>query len=230
MESSVLAWLSATLFAYLIGSVPTGIIIGKVMGVDVRSQGSGSAGATNVARTVGPQAGILSLVLDLSKGAGVVFLTVSFAEQPLPYFGDGPISLHVPLAGVFAVIGHTWPVWTKFKGGRGVATGLGALFVISPWGGLAALIGVSVAVITRYISAGSLIGTWTSTLTIVGLVASAYYGLEYLAFAVPVTVILSWRHRENIRRLVKGEEKPLFSEDEKGKSHKETDNLEDCTP
>ncbi len=204
-------WIYATVFAYFIGSIPFGMIIGKLIGrTNVRNYGSKSIGATNVARTLGLKLGLIVLVLDLSKGASAVVLSSYFTGLPLPLFSSNPISLQVALAGVFVAIGHCWPIWTNFKGGKGIAPGLGALFVVSPLGGLVSTSGILTAGLTGWISLGSLIGAWLSGLTIIALVIFGYYNVAYLAFAIPTLIILTFRHSSNIQRLIKGQEKPLF--------------------
>src|ERR1700741_2575834 len=112
------------LAAYLLGSIPFGLLLAKLLaGSDIRKSGSGNIGATNVARVVGPAAGILTLVLDVAKGAAAVWLAGRFTEQS---------STAMPLAAVVALLGHCFPVWLKFKGGKGVATALGVFLMLSP--------------------------------------------------------------------------------------------------
>ncbi len=206
----VWTWVFAIPISYALGSIPSGIIAGRLLaGVDIRSYGSRSSGATNMARTLGSRAGILVLVLDLAKGAGAIFLTAFFSGEDLLVTSFDDMTLPIALSGTMAVIGHLWPIWVKFKGGKGVATGLGALFVISPFGGIAALIGISVAIVTRYVSLGSLIGTWLSSLTIIGLIIAGFHDITYLVFSIPVTILITWRHRENIKRIITRTEKPL---------------------
>ena len=140
--------------AYFIGAIPFGVIIGRVFrGVDIRSYGSGGSGATNVNRTLGPVAGGAVLAADVGKGLVVAALARWAVE------GDAWL---IAAAGTTAVIGHMFPVYIKFKGGKGVATGLGALAVISPIAAVIALSGVGIAAITRYVSLGSIIGSGLS--------------------------------------------------------------------
>lgn len=193
--------------AYLIGAIPFGVIIGRVFrGVDIRSYGSGGSGATNVNRTLGPIAGGAVLVADVGKGLVVAGLA--------RYAFDGDPWL-IAAAGTTAVLGHMFPVYIQFKGGKGVATGLGALAVISPISAGIALTGVLVAAITRYVSLGSIIGSGLSLglLFIFSLFELNIFGWQhdvwYLLFAVPVPIMIIWSHRKNVDRLAKGDESKL---------------------
>src|SRR5262250_3878063 len=122
--------------AYLLGSIPFGLMLTKIFGgKDVRKSGSGNIGATNVARVAGPAAGILTLLLDAAKGAVAVWLGARFSEQS---------AAALMLAGAAALVGHCFPVWLKFKGGKGVATALGVFLMLAP---LAALGGVAVFIV-----------------------------------------------------------------------------------
>ena len=193
--------------AYFIGAIPTGVIAGRLWrGVDIRSYGSGGSGATNVARTLGPRAGAAVLASDIAKGA----IVPAFAR----YVVSGDAWL-VALAGTVVVLGHMFPVYIRFKGGKGVAAGIGALFIISPIAGPIVLIGVAVAALTRFVSLGSILG---SSLSLGGLaVLSAFelnvlgiqHDLWYLLFAIPVGLLILWRHQPNIDRLAKGDESRL---------------------
>ena len=193
--------------AYFIGAIPFGVIIGKVFrGVDIRSYGSGGSGATNVNRTLGAKAGGAVLAADVGKGVVVTLI----ARLAL----DGEAWV-VAAAGTTAVLGHMFPIYIRFKGGKGVATGLGALAVISPISAVIALSGVGIAAITRYVSLGSILGSGLSLgllfifsvfeLTILGW----DHDLWYLLFAVPVPILIIWSHRSNVDRLAKGDESKL---------------------
>lgn len=193
--------------AYFIGAIPFGVIIGKVFrGIDIRSYGSGGSGATNVNRTLGPYAGAGVLAADVGKGL-VVTLIAHFAL-------DGE-SWIVASAGTTGVLGHMFPVYIRFKGGKGVATGLGALAVISPISAAIALSGVLIAAITKYVSLGSILGTG---LSLGLLIMFSAFGLTilgwehdpwYLLFAIPVPIFIFWSHRSNVDRLAKGDESKL---------------------
>jgi glycerol-3-phosphate acyltransferase PlsY len=195
--------------AYFVGAIPFGVIIGRVFrGVDIRNYGSGGSGATNVNRTLGPVAGGAVLAVDVSKGLVVVALARWAVE------GDAWL---IAAAGTTAVLGHMFPVYIKFKGGKGVATGLGALAVISPIAAVIALSGVGIAVITRYVSLGSIIGGGLSLglLIIFSIfeltILDWEHDIWYLLFAVPVSIFIFWSHRSNVDRLAKGGESKLDS-------------------
>ena len=193
--------------AYLVGAIPFGVIIGRVFrGVNIRSYGSGGSGATNVNRTLGPYAGAVVLASDVGKGL-IVTAIARYAVE-----GDAWL---IAAAGTIAVLGHMFPVYIRFKGGKGVATGLGALAVISPISAAIALSGVAIAAITRYVSLGSVIGAGLSQglLIIFSIFDLTIFGWEhdawYLLFAVPVLISIIWSHRKNVDRLAKGDESKL---------------------
>ena len=183
-------------FAYLLGSIPTGYILGKLSGVDVRQTGSGNVGATNVARAVGKWQGVVTLLADAAKGMIPVAIGLWLNLQP---------EAIAAIAGA-AFLGHLFPVFLKFRGGKGVATGLGALLVIAPLATFA-LLGVFVAVVlpTRLVSLSSIIAAAMAPLAL------------WIFFQPPAIVLLGgflaamiiWRHRGNIQRLIAGTE-PRF--------------------
>src|SRR6202165_978790 len=141
-----LAWIPVA--AYLIGSIPFGIILAKLFGgVDVRKAGSGNIGATNVARVAGPLPGILTLVLDGLKGVATVWLSARFTNDS---------ALWMTIAGLFALLGHCFPVWLRFRGGKGVATAAG-MFLALCWPAALGAIGIFILVVlfSRFVSLGS---------------------------------------------------------------------------
>ena len=193
--------------AYFIGAIPFGVIIGRLWrGVDIRSYGSGGSGATNANRTLGARAGAAVLISDVSKGIVVA------AIARWVVVGDGWL---IASAGTIAVLGHMFPVYIKFKGGKGVSTGLGALAVISPIAAAIALSGVGIVVVTKYVSLGSIIGSSLSLglLVIFSAFELSIFGwdhdLWYLLFAIPVPILILWSHQSNIERLAKGDESKL---------------------
>ena len=197
------SWIIALAAAYLLGSVPFGVIISRfVRGVDVRSVVSGSTGATNVMRTSGTKAGVAALLLDGGKGAVAVLIARQLA--------DGQPHLVEALAGLLVIMGHNWPLFTRFKGGKGVAAGWAALTVISPWASLASSIAIPVVAGTRYVSLGSIVGTASGLIFLtVQVVAFDYGELTYLVYVFTGGPLVLWRHSANIKRLLKGEENKL---------------------
>ena len=195
--TDALAWALAIPLGYLIGAIPTGYLIGRMWrGIDIRKYGSGGTGFTNVMRTLGKPAAFTVLAVDVAKGS-IPVLIVGFATD---------VEIIRACAGSVAVIGHVYPVYTKFAGGRGVATAFGALVVLSPIAGGLAATGLLVVAVTRYVSAGSLIGTAIATGTMVVLVILDHHELGLLVFAIAIAIFIPIRHAGNIERLVRGEE------------------------
>ena len=194
------------LLGYLSGSVPFGVLVTRwLRGVDVRQGGSGNIGATNVTRVAGKKLGAVVLLLDALKGLVPVVLVKAFGEP----FGLGDST--VALAGLAAFLGHLYPVFFGFKGGKGVATALGVLLGISGWLGLAtALTWVIVAVFFRYSSLAALVASVFAPVYYVlcsGIVWDAETPIT--AAIVVMAILLVWRHRENIQRLIAGKESRL---------------------
>ncbi len=181
--------------AYLIGAIPIGFVIARAFGIaDIRRHGSGAIGATNVLRTAGKTPAILTLVGDVAKGA----VAVSVGGYVAGVTPAGPA-----LAAVAAVVGNCWSVFLGFRGGKGVATGLGAMLRLVPWAIVpAAIVFVAVVATTRYVSLGSLLGA--VGVPVVALVLG-YPGVSVAAAGVVALVIVA-RHHENITRLLSGTE------------------------
>lgn len=200
--SDVLVIVVVMAVAYFVGAIPSGVIIGRLWrGIDVRSYGSGGSGATNVNRTLGPKAGAGALAADIGKGMTVTIVARLLSDDPWL----------TAAAGTVAVLGHMFPIYIKFKGGKGVATGLGALAVISPISAGIALVGVLIALASRYVSLGSIIGSTSSlgALFIFSIFELFDHDIWYLLFAIPVPILIIWSHLSNIDRLAKGEESRL---------------------
>lgn len=186
---------------YLMGSIPWGyFLLHWSRGVDVREYGSGRTGMTNVLRTGGGRMAAAVLVLDLGKGVVAVLL----AREIL-----GTTSGEVA-AGLLAMAGHNWPAFLNFKGGRGIATGMGVLATIAP---LAAIIGmlmfIPVTLISRYLSLGSVTGVITASLSLLVLTRLGMYSTAYTWYAVIAAALIIWQHRDNIQRLMHGTERRL---------------------
>ncbi len=193
--------LTALCAAYLLGSIPTGVLVVRLTrGTDVRRQGSGNVGATNVYRVSGKLPGLFVLVVDLLKG----WAPVALAADPVAALGAGLPAAGVKiLLGVAAVGGHIWNPFLQFKGGKGVATALGVLLGLDPRVGLICLaIWIGVALLTRYVSVASVSAAFCAPflISLLGLPTSWTLG----AIAVALAIIA--RHRPNLLRLLHGEE------------------------
>jgi glycerol-3-phosphate acyltransferase PlsY len=211
--------------AYLLGSTPFGYLIVRAMqGADVRETGSGGTGATNVSRRAGKAAGVVTLILDALKGAGAVaivkvllglpvFATDQAGGQagPAPQFWDA-IGAHwwVAAAAIAVIVGHVFPVWLRFRGGKGVATGVGVFLMLAPIAvAMAALVFVVVVASTRYVSLGSVLAAVAIPLFVLlqHLFVRPVESLTpILSAAVMGAALIVFAHRENIRRLIGGHE------------------------
>ena len=203
------------IISYLLGSIPFGYVIGKrFKGVDVRDYGSGKTGATNVLRTAGVSAGLLSFVFDMAKGAGAVVFTGWLFSLPGQSLSN-PYDMFVkelsrPAAGMAAIIGHDWPIFLKFRGGRGVMPTAGAFIVLSPIAvGGAALVGLMTIAIFRFVSLGSILGVSSLTLIVIYLYYFKGLSLEILLFSIISSLLVILQHNDNISRLVNGTERKL---------------------
>ncbi len=199
---AVLAFFAVVAAGYLFGSFPTSYIAGKAFrGIDIRAEGSGNTGATNVFRVMGPGPGILVLFIDIAKGWIPVFFFVPLAASASGIEGAGGW-LGIA-AGMGAICGHNWPVFLNFKGGKGVAVSVGALLGISPAPlGLAAAVWVIVFISSGYVSLGSMIASVSLPL-FMNLYSEP---CEVMWFGILIAVFIILRHRANIFRLMKGKE------------------------
>lgn len=182
--------------AYALGSIPFSFLVARVFGVrDVRSVGSGNVGATNVLRTAGRLPGAIAFLLDASKGVAAVLLAQRLSSHPWP-----------PLAAGAAILGHMYPPWLSFRGGKGVATAAGAFLPFVPMEvGLAMAAFAATTLVTRVVSLGSIAGS-------IALAALVFFrqGPGVLSGTVAAAALLIvWKHRGNVRRLMSGEERPL---------------------
>ena len=189
------------LFAYLLGSVSFAVLVSKLMGLpDPRSYGSKNPGATNVLRTGSKAAAVLTLIGDAGKGALAVALTVFYTEEPAAF------GLDAPIAGAMAFLGHLYPVWHRFQGGKGVATAAGVLLALDPWLGLGVLatFGAMVAFF-RMVSLASIVGAAFAVFWSFWL-----FGMRPITGAVAAMALLViWRHNANIGRILAGSEPRL---------------------
>jgi glycerol-3-phosphate acyltransferase PlsY len=196
--------LSIPAAAYLLGSIPFGLVVGKLFGgADVRTAGSGNIGATNVARLAGPLAGILTLLLDAAKGALAVVLAARLSDQS---------STWMMIAGLCALVGHCFPIWLGFHGGKGVATAAGVFLVLCPPAFLgSAILFVLVVLYWRYVSLGSMSAAAAMPLLIYFFWAPHHappYAVTFGSLAAALLIV--YKHDANIQRLVQGDE-PKFS-------------------
>jgi acyl phosphate:glycerol-3-phosphate acyltransferase len=201
---------------YLLGSLPSGVLIGKVFGnIDPRTQGSGKTGATNILRTLGPGPAALVVIMDVGKGV-VAVLLARFLFFPLPLHATANDhvlqALAEAVAGFAALLGHNFSIFIHFTGGRGVATGAGIILVMSP---LALLVGVVAMIIpiliTRYVSLGSITAAFCSALCMIILTITGHEYWPYSLFAVVASAIIIVSHHDNIRRILSGTERQLGS-------------------
>jgi glycerol-3-phosphate acyltransferase PlsY len=181
------------ILSYLLGSVPIGFLVGDyLLGVDIRQHGSGNIGATNVFRILGIGPGLVVFVGDLAKGVIPVL-----AGKEL---GGSLLAL---LAGLAAIIGHNWSLFLGFKGGRGVATGAGVIFALSPLVGLIAFfLWAAVVMLSRYVSLGSIV----ATMAVPVLMFILHQPWSYVLFGVVIAILIVYRHRPNMKRLLNGTE------------------------
>ena len=200
-EAAVAQYASVLALSYLLGSVPWGYLLLRWrLGVDIREYGSGRTGMSNVLRTGGGKAAGLVLALDVAKGVLVVML----ARVVI-----GATAAEVA-AGLFALVGHNWPVFLQFRGGRGILTGLGGLSMMAPIAGAAATLGfLSITFFSRYVSLGNIIGVIIGGLTLLGLGLAGIYSSTYIFYVLFGGGIIIWQHRDNIKRIRHGNERRL---------------------
>jgi len=201
------------ILGYLLGSIPFGVLISKrTAGVDIRQYGSGKMGTTNVLRTAGKKAAVLAAIMDILKGVlAVVFAGLIVGESYL-VVGDFTLGMLVAqvIAALAAVVGHIWPIFLKFRGGRGMATFIGGLIALCPpaglFGGGIMIIGTG---LTRYASLGSIAGAVGAYTILLPLIIVYGFPIEYLAYALIGAVLIIAMHRDNIARLLSGKERKL---------------------
>ena len=195
--------------SYLIGSIPAGYIAGRIVGIDIRTVGSGNIGATNVTRVLGKRYGYPVFIVDFLKGFAAVGMSIMIAKRAQP--ASVPSELFGVVGAVACVLGHSFPVWLGFKGGKGVASSAGALFGLMP---RVALIAVAVWLIifylTRYVSVASMTAALAVPITIASMMFLGQTGgTALLYFSICLAAVVIVRHRSNLSRLVRGTE-PRF--------------------
>jgi len=220
----VIAYILTALGAYLLGSIPVGFLVAKAKGIDIRSVGSGNIGATNAMRVLGKPAGIFVLLADATKGfaacyfgAFIYFLSNKMCSPPdsILLLSPEEIERFALIAGIFAVLGHNYTCWLKFKGGKGIATTAGVYLALAPWALLVGLVIFILAVLlTKYVSVGSIAAAVALPAT-VWIMSPNNLFLGIVTTALGVLAI--YKHKSNIQRLMAGTESRLGKkkEDEK---------------
>jgi glycerol-3-phosphate acyltransferase PlsY len=189
-------YLLTALVAYFVGSIPTGYLFGRARGLDIRKSGSGNIGATNVFRTLGKSAGIAVLLIDAVKG---------FVPPRYLLFGVTPETreYHSMLAGLFAILGHNYTCWLRFKGGKGIATSAGVLIALVPYGLLITLgVWILVFLISRYVSFASICAAFVLPFAVWGVGR----GPLMIALCAVLGALAIYKHRTNLQRLLAGTE------------------------
>jgi acyl phosphate:glycerol-3-phosphate acyltransferase len=197
--------LPSLLAAYAIGGIPFGFLLSKLfLKIDIRTIGSGNIGATNVLRTGNKLLALLTLFFDSAKGAVICLAVRNIYHNPYdPAQADNPVPLLMSLMfGVAVILGHCFPIWLKFKGGKGVSTALGVLLAAVPVAGLAAAaVWIGTLAMTRISSASALAAT-----AVAPIVTLIIYGPAPAVIVLLIALLVTYRHKENIQRLLKGEE------------------------
>ena len=198
------------LAAYLMGSIPTSYLVGRLHGIDLREHGSGNLGGTNAYRVMGPGAGVPVVLVDVAKG----FVPAYF----FPSWDCSAVGVLALLSGLAAIAGHVWSVFMRFRGGKGVATGAGVLVALAPTSALIGLlVWIGVVSITRYVSVASI-----SAATLVPL--SAWLTDEAAStvlFCAAIAIFVWWTHRDNLRKLARGQENRFGRERKASRSPRE---------
>ena len=203
--------LALLLAGYLLGSIPSGWLAARwLAGVDLRQEGSGSTGATNVLRVVGKGAALAVFLVDVFKGTAAVLLAKAVLDPLGGGSGSWGVDGWVVAAGLTALAGHIWPVWLGWRGGKAVATGLGMLLGLAWPVGLACFgIFLTVLSLSRIVSLSSVVAALSLPLLMLGWFGNGSLRPAYLALAVITTLLVMWRHRANLGRLLEGTEPRL---------------------
>ncbi len=200
--------------AYFIGNISPAILIGKAHGIDIKREGSGNAGTTNVLRVLGKKAAVGTLIIDIGKGVLAVMLgrliAYIYAAHIVGYEDERTVSAMMlscaMLAGLFVFFGHIWPMAFGFRGGKGVATAFGVIMAINPLLGICCLVLVAIVVyFSRMVSLGSVVGSISLPLL------SIIFEPDFFFAALIMSIIVIVKHRANISRIINGEESKIFS-------------------
>ena len=199
------AYFLAALAGYLLGSCPNGFLVSRSRGLDIRKHGSGNIGATNVLRVLGKKWGYLVFFLDALKGFVAVWIGFLLAKQVSATISADLLGI---MAGLFCILGHTFPVWLRFRGGKGVATSAGVLLGLMPLAVFSVLaVWIILFYTTRYVSVASILAAASLPAFVY---AYLHFGLlsgqMLLPFSILIAAVVVWRHRSNMRRLFQGTE------------------------
>jgi acyl phosphate:glycerol-3-phosphate acyltransferase len=211
-----LSYIVTAFAAYLFGSIPTGFLVGRARGIDIRTVGSGNIGATNTMRVLGKPAGIFVLLVDAAKGFAACFLGVFIysyyfnqfnglhsTSDIIPFPSQEGVERFAIVAGIFSVLGHNYPCWLKFKGGKGIATTTGVYLALAPWAVLIGLVVFLLAIlVTRYVSVGSIAAAIALPLTI----CLTQNGLLLDVVTIALAALAIYKHKSNLQRLRNGTE------------------------
>ncbi len=204
LNSVFVPFVGIAIAAYLLGSIPTGYLLFRIFRrQDIRSMGSGNIGATNVLRAGGKGLGAATFILDVLKGCAAVWLGGYFASHWMPAV---PLRTAEAFAALCAVLGHVFPIWLKFRGGKGVATGFGVFLIVSPIAALSAIgLFAVVLAISRYVSISSIVAAFSFPVFAWLLVTGARPPFFFVAASL-VSLLIIVKHHPNIRRLIAGTE------------------------
>ena len=225
MDVPVLAYIIVAVAAYLLGSIPTGYLVAKAKGIDIRSTGSGNIGATNAMRVLGKPAGIFVMLVDCGKGFAACFLVGIFYIPEiyrLRILNLDQTEHSQVIAGIFVVLGHNYTCWLKFKGGKGIATTAGVYLALAPIAlGIALAVFILTVLITRYVSLGSIIAAIVLPIAVWSNRENLAWSNRENIFLESVTIALSllaiYKHKSNIKRLMAGTESRIGKKTEGAK-------------
>lgn len=208
-----MVWVLCFLLSYLVGGIPFGYLLGRwILKDDIRNHGSGNIGATNVGRVIGWKWGSLALLLDALKGYLPTWTALTWAADSL---GQSETIHFAVLAGIATIVGHMYPVYLRLRGGKGVATALGVVLVLAPKPlGVAILVFAIVVATTKLVALASMLAAIAFSITYFTLTGQSAWQaaqVSLTAFSIVIPVLIVWRHRSNIKRLVSGTE-PAFSQ------------------
>ena len=212
LNTEIYTYVYIAIASYLIGAIPYGLIIGFISrGVDIRKHGSGSTGATNILRTLGLPLAIIVGILDVSKSIIAILIASLFTS------GDPLIKA---IAAMFVIIGHIWPIYAKFRGGKGILTGVVGLIILSPVTGITAFISaVFTIAIFKIVSLGSIVGMAVALASILFLYQIGQeQNIEYVLYAVIGSIIITFKHTSNIKRLINKTEPKIGNRARKSKT------------